>query len=171
MNLYGIDISTLEPHQIDALIEQSLENEAEIKHLEEILNGRKKELEHIFKEKKEKLDKENSVILDALVQFSRGQDDLHETPTMYKYKSLSGEVVINKPKVDAEKPKEDEIIKELSKKYPNFFKTEEVVKFDWAGFKKNIKAEGDKVYYEDGTDITDLIKTKKTDAKYSVKKG
>lgn len=168
-NIENKNPQSLEPWLIDKYIEIVKKNNDEIKKYEKILKERIADLEHQFKEKKQKLQNENHYLITTLGEFAKYQKDLHETKTQYKYKSLTGDIVIKKslPKIKAPDNKNLEKVEKL---YPEYVKKEEIKKLNWADLKKKIVLQNGIPYdKETGEELSDFIEVEYSEEKIEIK--
>lgn len=164
-----INPANLESWKIDSMIDTVKENRAEISKLKEIADKRIEEIKVIFENKKEKLEKQNSYLLTTLAEYAKLQSNLRKTKTQFKYTSLSGDIIIKRPKKNFVKPKDDKL-DEIEKSYPELIETETKKKLKWADFKKNLIEQDGRIFdKETGEDLTNIIETEEKPEEYDVK--
>jgi Bacteriophage Mu Gam like protein len=163
-----IDVKTLESWKVDKYISEVIENDAQIKKLEEIAKKRKEEIDLKLKQQKETIEKRNGYLKTTLAQYAQEQPDLKKTKTKFTLKLLSGQIEIPRSKTDFVEPKDEEVVKQILNDYPELDKTKPAVQ--WGELKKKLILQGDKVYdRETGEDLSHLIKTEEKLGEVKVK--
>lgn len=165
------DINPLELEQwkIDKYISIVKDNNATIEKYKKILKERIADLELQFKQKEEKLLKENHYLLTTLGMFAKNQKDLKSTKTQYKWEGLSGDVIIKKALPKTKKPAKDKI-EEVEKIYPELVVVEEVKKLNWRDLKSKIIIQNGIPYdKETGEDLSGIVEIEVSEEEIQVK--
>lgn len=163
------DPATLEQWQVDKYIGIIKENNEAIKKYKDILKHRIQDLEFQYKQKEEKLLKENHYLLTTLGEFAKQQKDLKSTKTQYKYESLTGNIIIKKVLPQPKKPVVEKI-GDVEKLYPELVESEIVKKLNWRDLKSKIIIQKGVPYdKETGEDLSRIISIEFSEEEIQIK--
>ena len=166
---YEYETKELEQWQVDKYIEIIKQNNQELEKYKNILDKRIEELKQQYKEKEDKINRENYFLLTTLREYAMSQEDLKSTKTQYKWQSLSGDIIIKKSLPKTVKPTKDKFDK-IEKSYPDLIETEEVKKLNWKDLKSKIVVQNGVPYdKETGEDLSEFVGVEMSEESVQIK--
>lgn len=153
----------------DWAVRRVKENRSELARLEELADAQVARIMEKVREEQDKTAKRNAYLIQLLNDYavSLGPDGLKETKTQYKYKLLSGELIITKAKEAMEVADEAALLAYLDADLPDYVKVTK--KPMWGEYKKQLAITGGHVIDRDTGEIIPGVEVVEKPSSFDVK--